>query len=103
MFFPAFLKKTKYGSYLHIPFSVKQKGVVKGCTLKIILAVHKPSLYTKLKLYLFLNKPSNCQAQGQLSGQTSNLRDDPEIGTVMGWCTHHHHQSDLKSDLKTAN
>ena len=29
----------------------------------------------------------NCQAQGHLSRQTSNLRDDPEIGSVMGWST----------------
>ena len=45
---------------VQIPFSVKHefwKGVVKGCTLKIILAVHKPSLYTKLKLYLFYINP----------------------------------------------
>jgi len=31
----------------------------------------------------------NCQAQGHLSRETSNLRDDPEIGSVMGSSTHH--------------
>ena len=28
---------------------------------------------------------SFCQGQGHFSRQTSNLRDDPEIGVVMGW------------------
>ena len=31
-----------------------------------------------------------CQAQGHLSCQTSNLKDDPEIESVMGWPKHHH-------------
>ena len=29
-----------------------------------------------------------CQAQGLLSHQSSNLRDDPDIEFVMGWPTH---------------
>ena len=36
-------------------------------------------------VFLMVNRAGCCQAQGHLSRQTSNLRDDPEIGFVMGW------------------
>ena len=42
------------------------------------------------ELVVFPIKYEYYQAQGYLSRQTSNLRDDPEIGSGMGWPTHHH-------------
>ena len=42
-----------------------------------------------------------CQDQGHLSRPMSNLRDNPDIRSVMGWATtqHHHQKKKISSKM----